>query len=278
MYQGIFEIARRHFTVFQQRVKPGDKPAGGVSNQGHFSYLHRLGAVAVLALDMRSERTQKRVLSSRSWQEIYAALDGLDGCKHLLVLSSIPVVHPDFSLLETAFSILPGQQELEDDLKDHWHSRTHKTERLRLIHRLLDFASDKKTRVTILSGDVHVGAVSIIESQRAGTKNDHANIINQLTSSAIVHPAPPALMSFALEFLSREPERVDRGITASMLEFLGTRRRFIMARNWLGLEPDGEDARIWVNWYVEGEDHPYTKAIHPVRTGATHDAGMRISS
>ena len=86
-----------------------------------------------------------------------------------------------------------------------------------------------------------------------------------VTSSGIVHPAPPALMSFALEFLSRNPEHVDRGIRTSLLEFLGTRRRFIMARNWLGLEPDGEDGRIWVNWYVEGEDDPYTKAIHPVR-------------
>ena len=164
-----------------------------------------------------------------------------------------------------SFGIFPGQQELEDDLKDHWHSRTHKAERLRLVHRLLNFAEEKKTRVTLLSGDVHVGAVGVIESQRAGVKNNHANIINQLTSSGIVHPAPPALMSFALDFLSRDSEQVDRSITASLIEFPGTRRRFIMARNWLGLEPDGEDTRIWVNWYVEGEDDPYSKAIHSVR-------------
>ena len=41
------------------------------------------------------------------------------------------------------------------------------------------------------------------------------------------------------------------------------RRRFIMARNWLGLEPDSKD-RIWANWYVEGESESYTKVIHPV--------------
>ena len=265
VYRGIFDVAREHFAIFQQRVRLGEKPAGGLSDQDHFNFLHRFGDIALLALDMRSERSQSQVLSSGSWQAIYSALENVNGCKHLFILSSIPVVHPDFSLVESTFGIIPGQQELEDDLKDHWHSRTHKAERLRLIHRLLNFAKEKKVRVTLLSGDVHVGAVGVIESRRAGTENNHANIINQLTSSGIVHPAPPALMSFALEFLSRNPEHVDRGIRTSLLEFLGTRRRFIMARNWLGLEPDGEDGRIWVNWYVEGEDDPYTKAIHPVR-------------
>ena len=93
------------------------------------------------------------------------------------------------------------QQALEDDLKDHWHSRSHKVERLRLIHRLLQFAEKKETRVTLLSGDVHVGAVGVIESQRAGSMNNHANVIHQLTSSGIVHPAPPPLLSYALQFL-----------------------------------------------------------------------------
>lgn len=265
VFKGIFKAAREHFSVFQQRVKPGEKPAGGIPGQDHFNYLHCVGNIALLALDMRSERSQLQVLSLGSWQAIYTALETITDCKHLLVLSSIPVVHPDFSLLESVFGFLPGQQELEDDLKDHWHSRTHKAERTRLIHRLLDYATENEVRVTLLSGDVHVGAVGVIESRRAGTENGHANVINQLTSSGIVHPAPPALMSFALEFLSKNPEQVDRGIEASLLEFLGTRRRFIMARNWLGLEPDSNDGRIWANWYVEGEEDPYTKVIHPVR-------------
>jgi hypothetical protein len=97
-----------------------------------------------------------------------------------------------------------------------------------------------------------------------GADHSHANVINQLTSSGIVHPAPPALMAYGLEFMSRSPEQVDRGITATLAEFHGMRRRFIMARNWLGLEPDSNDDRIWANWYVEGESEIYTKVIHPV--------------
>ncbi len=264
VYQGIFRIARAYFAAFQQRVKFGIKPAGGLAGQKHFNALHRIGDIALLALDMRSERSQSQVLSPESWRAVYKGLDDLEGCKHLFVLSSIPVVHPDFSLVESIFGLIPGRQELEDDLKDHWHSRSHKAERLRMIHRLLDFAEVKGTRVTLLSGDVHVGAVGVIESQRAGSQGSHANVINQLTSSGIVHPAPPALMAYGLEFMSRSPEQVDRGITATLAEFHGMRRRFIMARNWLGLEPDPNDDRIWANWYVEGESEIYTKVIHPV--------------
>lgn len=266
VYQGIFEIALAYFTVFQQRVEPGNQPAGGLPGQDHFNILHCIGDIAILALDMRSERSQSQVLSSKSWTAVYEGLRGLNGCKHLFVLSSIPVVHPDFSLVESIFGLIPGRQELEDDLKDHWLSRSHKAERLRMIHRLLDFAEEKRTRVTLLSGDVHVGAVGVIESQRAGSQGSHANVINQLTSSGIVHPPPPGLMAYALEFLSKKPEQVDRDITATLAEFHGTRRRFIMARNWLGLEPDPTNDRIWANWYVEGEAEPYTKVIHAVNS------------
>lgn len=48
----------------------------------------------------------------------------------------------------------------------------------------------------------------------------------------------------------------------------GTRRRFLGGRNWLSLCPDApphsERGRLWAEWTVEGEGHPYTKAIHAV--------------
>jgi hypothetical protein len=54
----------------------------------------------------------------------------------------------------------------------------------------------------------------------------------------------------------------DRDITSEMAPFPGTRTYYIGSRNWLSLEGDGEK-RIWAHWYVEGEDHPFTKVIHP---------------
>ncbi|MDF5950495.1 hypothetical protein P4193_02460 [Pseudomonas aeruginosa] len=80
---------------------------------------------------------------------------------------------------------MPGQWELEDDLRDHWRSKPHRDERQRLIKRLLNFSA-KGTRVTIVSGDVHVAAAAVIESSLPQHGNG-AGAIFQLVSTGIVH-------------------------------------------------------------------------------------------
>ena len=91
-----------------------------------------------------------------------------------------------------------------------------------------------------------------------------SNVINQLTSSAMVNLPPSALVIYMMEkILSGKVEEVDRGITARLSKFPGTSRRILGARNWLSLTVD-EQPCIWAEWYVEGEEKPYTKVIHPV--------------
>lgn len=181
-------------------------------------------------------------------------------------MSSIPVVYINSNMLEDIFGWIPGQQDLEDDFKDQWISRTHMEERLRLIHRLLLFSKEKSCRVTIVSGDVHVGALGYIESEREPQFNE-ANVVNQLISSAMIHPPPSGIVIYMMEkVMGDKVENVDRGITAQMLKFPGSAQRFIGKRNWLSLTFDDQN-RIWGEWYAEGEDKPYTKVIHPV--GAT---------
>lgn len=273
VYQGIFEVAKAYFQLFQQQSTGAPAPAI-LPDQPAFNQAFNLGDMGILVLDMRSERRPHspdsmndnhmpdQVMSEKSWNAVYKWLDA-QTCKHLLVMSSIPVVHPTFGLLEKMLGFLPGQQELEDDLRDHWTSSPHLQERLRMVHRLLRFSADKKCRVTLLSGDVHVAAVGVIESDR----NDvlpNARSINQLTSSGIVHPAPPAMVRYFLEQACKSVETIDRGITAAMYEFPATTRRLIGARNFLTLEPDDKD-RLWANWWVENEADPTTKTIHPVQ-------------
>ncbi len=262
VYQGIFRIAREYFRVFQLAIGPNETRPGTLNGQQQFSFAHQVGGIGILALDMRSERSEEQVMSLASWDAARDWMNALKDCRHLLVLSSIPVVHPDFSAVEKLLGFLPGQQELEDDLKDHWNSRPHRQERLRFIHRLFDLSAAKHCRITLLSGDVHVAAVGVLQSDRTDAPAN-ARVINQLTSSGIVHPAPPGMVLYFLESVGGQVETVDRGITAEMLEFPATRHRFIGARNWLGLEPDDSN-RIWANWYVEGEGRPYTKAVHAV--------------
>lgn len=263
VYRGIFESAKSCFALYQMQLSQNEAHPSAIAGQSFFNLGLDLGPVAILGLDMRSERTDNQVISQPTWKAVYDWLGNLTNrCKHLLVMSSIPVVHPDFSMLEKALSIFPGQQELEDDLRDHWCSNPHKQERLRLIHRLFDFSENKKSRVTLLSGDVHVGAVGVVKSARSGS-SESSRTLTQLTSSGIVHPPPPGMVLFFLENMVGKEMVDDRDITSIMTEFPGTRHYYIGARNWLALEPDNQQ-RIWANWHVEGERHPFTKAIHPI--------------
>lgn len=282
VFQGIYAAARAAFEIFQRQMLHGAPPPATLPAQAHHNSAYRFGSTGLLVLDMRSERRPRhgdvnatggqlfaeQVMSETSWRAVYQWLDahakvGGD-MKHLYVMSSIPVVHPSFELLEKMLGVFPGQQELEDDLRDHWTSPPHKAERLRLIHRLLQ-ASETGTRVTILSGDVHVAAVGVIESDRTDIR-DNARIVNQLTSSGVVHPPPLGVALYFLEQACKQVETIDRGITGSMYEFPTTSHRMIGCRNILTIQPDapGKGDRVWVNWWAEGEPHPYTKVIHAV--------------
>lgn len=281
VFQGIFEVAKAAFECFQRQMMGAPVPAT-LPGQDHHNSAYRMGSAGLLVLDMRSERRPRsaysnavgglllpeQVMSEKSWRAVYQWLDAQAAAKdmkHLFVMSSIPVVHPSFELLEKLLGIFPGQQELEDDLRDHWTSPPHKAERLRLIHRLLQ-ASAAGTRITILSGDVHVAAVGVIESDRTDVP-ENARIVNQLTSSGVVHPPPAGVALFFLEQACQQVETIDRGITGAMYEFPTTRHRMIGCRNIMTIQPDapGKEDRIWVNWWAEGEAHPYTKVIHPVK-------------
>jgi PhoD related phosphatase len=262
VFRTIFSAARTCFALFQLQSDPRAPSWPMLAGQPSFNAFLRLGSLGLLVLDLRSERSQRQVLSLETWSVVFDALDRAEGLRHLLVMSSIPVVHPDLSFVERGVEILPGRQDIEDDLHDQWVSYTHRTERLRLIHRLLDFAHAKGTRVTILSGDVHVAALGVIESVRRPVQWLNANVINQLTSSAIVHPPPARIVRYFLEQMGDEVKEIDRGISAQMLQFPGTNYRFIASRNWLTVEFDESD-RIWVNWHVEDQREVLTKVVHP---------------
>jgi hypothetical protein len=264
VFQGIFATARKYFSLYQLQLAEDEQHPAKIPNQAAFNYAVRVGDLTVLALDMRSERSDAQVLSQQSWKAIYDWMDAqANTLRHLFVMSSIPVVYPDFAVLEKALSIFPGRQELEDDLRDHWNSNPHKQERLRLIHRLFAFSEKMQCRVTLLSGDVHVGALGIVKNERSGRQGSAAGVITQLTSSGIVHPAPPGMVLFFLENMAGKEMRDDRDVVSVMTEFPGTRHFYIGARNWLALEPD-QGGRIWANWHVENERHPFVKVIHPI--------------
>jgi hypothetical protein len=270
VYQGIFGVAKRYFSIFQQHCTPGGAlPPAAVPAQAGFSAIYRIGKLCLLALDMRSERQPEhmaagndwhsaQVLSNASWDAVYGLLEAqfaAGGIEHLVVMSSIPVVHPSFGLLESLLDAAPGQQELEDDLRDHWSSPAHRAERLRLVKRLSAFAD--QCSVSFVSGDVHLAALGQIE-RPLPAKGTSVSLL-QLTSSGVVHPPPPAIARYFLEQASKSVEELEDGMTARMVPFPDG-RRLIGARNILTLEPGSKD-RLWANWWLEGIAEPAMKAI-----------------
>jgi len=264
VFQGIGRNATKAFAVFQQHIKEGEAArAYAIGPQYGFSFGHVVGRIGIVAIDMRSQRSGVQVLSDDHWKLIYAWLDNIKkGClDHLLIMSSIPVVYPGFDTLEALLGVVPGYQDLEDDLRDHWNSQPHKGERIRMVHNLLDFTDEKQIPATILSGDVHVAALGLIESTAAHTGKPV--LINQLISSGIVHPGPGAAVLFCLKHLFDSEDDIEPGlIKARMTDFPGNTGRFIGQRNYLSLEPD-DKKRIWANWIVENNPHPFTKVLLP---------------
>lgn len=270
VYQGIFGVARNYFRLFQLQQPQGEAHPAAIPGQDAFSLgFTGLGEVSLLVLDLRSDRAPTiavpnlpveptRIVSAANWNAVFAWLDAMQGHRHLLVLSSVPVAYVDLNLLERMLGALPGQQELEDDLRDHWRSVPHQQERLRLIKRLVGHARSVGCQVSILSGDVHVGAMGVI---RAAAEGDLPAVgVNQLVSSGVVHPPGPALARWVLEQVADKPEAVAEGVSASLERLAGSSHFLIQARNWLALEPDAR-GRIWANWHVEGMGHVLTRVV-----------------
>ena len=122
-----------------------------------------------------------------------------------------------------------------------------------------------------VSGDVHVAAngrvTSTLPEHRTGS---YVARMNQLISSAIVHPPPSLSQAFFIDhIISGDPPELEAGMNAELLNLPGTGSRLRAKRNWLDLALDeGPTPRLWANWWFEGEDNaPATRVIHPPGIG-----------
>jgi hypothetical protein len=242
-FQGIWRAAREHFALFQLAAPPDDLPDGFADRRGgHFGWAYRIGDTGIVAPDLRSERSRARVMGAAGWASLRAALEGMADCRHVLLLSSMPLVTSDLRLLERFFNLLPGHQSWQDDLVDQWPSRAHGAEWARLLRELIGFSSATGACITSLSGEIHLGALGVIEGRSAP--------IHQLTSSGIVHPPPPAWAVDVLERIgARNPPRLP-DITVRLLPIPGHGRRYLRARNWLELELS-QGGGLSATWHSE---------------------------
>ncbi|MHA2757164.1 alkaline phosphatase D family protein [Aeromonas dhakensis] len=249
VYQAIYAAATKYFRLFQLRSEAN----GALLDKALNHHTWRLGfrGYQILALDNRANRTLTRVMSPSQWDQINAALAACDS-GHLLVMAGVPVVYRDFSFTEAALDATPWEEELTDDLKDHWRAKDHQGERARLIMRLLDNARQRRQKepgckTLILSGDVHVGCLGVIQDKREGVVNVH-----QLVSSGIVHPCPTQFQWMGiLAMTNDDPEYLDesRLIRAELIKPFGA-PVYLRTRNFATLLM-GSDDKLWANWHCE---------------------------
>lgn len=243
VFRSVWAAAREQFVLFQLAALPEALPDGfGDPNGSHFGWAFQVNDVGIIAPDLRSERTRHQVMGEvgRCWFE--RALERLSVCQQVFIVSSVPVVNLDLSLLERLVAPLPpGRHFYQDDLRDQWRSYQHREEWQRLVTCLLDFSQRTQTRVTILSGEIHLGALGVLEC--AETQ------IYQLTASGIVHHPPPQLLAYLFDFFSRGNSNLREGISLRMLPMPGFGRRYLAARNWLSLDHAGD--LLQAHWHAE---------------------------
>ncbi len=254
--RGVALVARRRFALFQLGAVE-ERPPECVWGAAHgtFTQGFRLGACAILTPDLRSERTPDRVMSERTWALLPGWLERFAGGRHLLLMSSIPLLYVDTGLVERLAARLPFATGYEDDLRDQWRSWAHAAEWRRLLDLVTAHARRTGARVTSLSGEVHAGAQAVLDDGAGGE-------LWQLIASGVVHPPPPRLYAATLEWLARRTEGPIDGWTLRLPPFPESGRRIIRQRNWLELRFDAEE-RLHAVWHAEGRPARYERVIAP---------------
>lgn len=255
VFKAIFERAKFYFELLQIRSRKNKSLLN--PNANHYAFALQFRGYHILALDNRGERTLSQVMSAQQWQDVLAYLNTRITAGDLLLLSAIPVVYRDFSLSETAMDITPWEEELTDDLKDHWRAKEHQGERARLIMRLLDNIEQRQKqgncRTVILSGDVHIGCLGVVHDRRSA----QARKIHQVVSSGIVHPAPSRIAWYGIMAVTNDKTEYlneDKSIEINMLKPYSA-DKYIRVRNYVSLE-EGSDKKLWLNWVCESKDKP----------------------
>lgn len=241
--RGLFSVARRMFLLFQdgaveEVARACQASSRGPAVRGAVRFPH----LTTVIPDLRSERRPTRIMGPASWAAFERSVAAACPRDRILVLSSVPVLGPRLSWIEMLLAAVPGAQNLEDDLRDQWQSRTHRAEWRRFLETLERRTVEGDNGITILSGEIHLAT-------RAEMSFRNGTILHQFVSSGIAHPPPPALYTRALGWLASLGESPLPGQPIRMRPLPGQPRIYTAERNYLVLERDG--AQWTAEWELE---------------------------
>jgi len=254
VYKNIFNVAKKYFEIFQIRSLKNTSLLS--KKNDHYTFSLKFRNYHILGLDNRTQRSIHTVMNNEQWKDINKYLDNNILNDNLLILSAVPIVYRDFSCTESLVDFTSWQEELTDDLKDHWRAKEHQGERMRLIMRLFmnikkRKENKRKTRTVILSGDVHVGALGVINDKENKDK------IHQVVSSGIVHTPPSYIEWLGISAITNDNNEFlneDKTIETSMLTPIGS-SKYLRVRNFVTIN-EGTDKKLWINWICDNKDKP----------------------
>ncbi|KAF2161934.1 hypothetical protein M409DRAFT_69453 [Zasmidium cellare ATCC 36951] len=236
VFTGLGAVAFKYYMLFQhqslaaetERDEPswllGKSPGPYINELSRNIFMSLGEKVKFLGLDCRTERMRDEIFSQSTYDTIFdrCRREIIEGeTKHLIVLLGVPIAYPRLNFLENILTSrmmdpikaigrtgmlggfvnkFDGGVEILDDLDDHWTAKHHKAERNWFIQELQELAAEKSVRITILGGDVHLGAIGqFYTSKKLGVSKDkdHRYMPNVI-SSAIVNTPPPTMMADVL--------------------------------------------------------------------------------
>lgn len=264
VFKNLFRIARRFYLLFQQQTTDEFNSKAreflGANDGSDFHFVRYMGPqVVLLGMDMRSQRTKACVMPQKAYDLVQQTVDALPtGSLHLVVLSGIPLLFPKIPAAESILGCMGGlmghmpalkamarnsglmdrfdQPEILDDLVDGWVADVHTEERLAFIRMLQGFSKNKSLRVSILSGDAHVGGVGRLYSRpKIRDPSDDPLYMPQIISSAIVNAPPPhpvVKMLMRTNFASNVDENTREKMVRAFYPHHPRTDKLIAQRNW----------------------------------------------
>ena len=111
--------------------------------------------------------------------------------------------------------------------------------------------NNEKTRTVVLSGDVHVGALGVINDKQNKDK------IHQVVLSAIVNTSPSYIHWLGISSVTNDNNEFlneDKTIEILMHTPIGS-SKYLRVRNFVTINK-GTDKKLWINWICGNKDKP----------------------
>lgn len=284
-------------------ITNSNKPSFEPFKQESFSFLHEINQYAILGLDQRGERTRQQIMSQDAYDKIFTAIKTLSSqCQHLLLMIGVPIIFPKLNpitdlldkadpysegtpifkkiayklAIAVASSDIFGFAEPTDDLLyDHWGYKNHKEERDNFIRKIMQFSYDRflqkiPIRVSLLSGDIHLGSTGIITPEKPfSNMTQNPFFIRQLVSSGIGSKWDSALLLNFIEGFASRKIQIKKGGEIPSINLQNTKwetqngtkveKYFVNSRNWmyLNLQLENNISNLIAQLYMEDSSDPF---------------------